>query len=69
MNEFNGTREVLLVVKTNRTGSTVEEILTLEELGWEGQQGDALEEFLQLAYNDWVWENIDGSVNFVDDIE
>lgn len=69
MSEFNGTREVLFVVKTNRTGSTVEEILTLEELGWEGQQGDALEEFLQLAYNDWVRENIDGSVNFVDDIE
>lgn len=67
MNEYNETSEVLFVVKTNRTGSTVEETLTLEELGWEGQQGDELEEFLQSAYRDWVWENIDGSVNFVDE--
>lgn len=69
MNKVNRTEEVVFVVKTNRTGSTVEEILTLEELGWDGQQGDALEEFLQLAYKDWVWENIDGSVNFVDEYQ
>lgn len=69
MCRLDGTSKVVFVVKTNCSDSKIEETFTLKELGLEGLEGDMLEEFLDLAYESWVWKNIDGSVEFVDEYE
>lgn len=67
MRKVDGTEKVNLSVQTNRVGSLIEDTLTLNELGWDGEQGEELEKFMQEAYEAWIWENIEGHLDFQDE--
>lgn len=42
----------------------ISDTLSLRDLGWDGEQGDELEEFMENAYKEWVWEQLDGYIKF-----
>lgn len=54
-------RIVTFTVGTRYVGSEVEEEFTLEELGLDDLEGEELNEALESAYKDWLWDNIDTS--------
>ena len=67
MNNVDGSEKVVLSVRTNKLKSEVKETLTLDDLGWNGEQGEELQIFMDEAHKEWVWENIDGYIELVEE--
>lgn len=64
MRKVDGTELVDLILEYPFPGEVEEETATLLELGWKGEQGEALEKFMDDAYKQWAWEYLEGSISF-----
>lgn len=48
-------------------GQDVDESGSLLDYGWDGEQGDALDKFLNEIYLEFVFNNVSGSLSFEDE--
>ena len=52
-------KKLVFSVSTGYVGSKREETFTLEELGIEGLDLEEQEKRVEVAFQNWLWENID----------
>lgn len=50
--------KVEFMVGTNRVGSKVEEIITIDDSEIEGFNDEEIENYIESLYKEWLWENI-----------
>jgi hypothetical protein len=58
--KVNEQTNVTFSISMNLQGCKRQDTHSLEELGWDGEQGEDLQKFLQECYLDWREEQIDG---------
>lgn len=61
-----GTEQINLFLELGY-GQDIEESGTLLDYCWNGEQGDALDKFLNDVYLEFVFNNVSGSLTFEDD--